>query len=171
MFYLLFILTSRPQLVTLFFFDSKMFVVSCCQIYSFHPSLNLDKIVIYRSFQQTVDEIYDLNHFKREHILIFNRTTFYQLKDAASAVLAHEKSTSLAELFSLELKFTIDTLNDWFSGIKKPNFFEVDDTKKQKFLKENPIVDSKTRCSICGFLLDVEGEGGRGGLVRLHCKM
>ena len=67
------------------------------------------------------------------------------MKDAASAVLAHEKSTSLAELFSVELKFTINTLNDWFSRIIKP-----------KFLKENPIVDSKTRCSICSFLLEVE---------------
>ena len=34
-------------------------------------------------------------------------TTFYQLKDAASAVLACEKSKSLDELFSVELKFTI----------------------------------------------------------------
>ena len=32
------------------FFDPKRYVVSYCQIYSFHPSLNLDKIVIYRSF-------------------------------------------------------------------------------------------------------------------------
>ena len=35
------------------FFDPKMFIVSYCQFYPFHPSLNLDKIVIYRSFQQT----------------------------------------------------------------------------------------------------------------------
>ena len=47
------------------FFDSEMFVVSYCQIYSFHPSLNLDKIFIYHSFQQTADGIYDLSHFKR----------------------------------------------------------------------------------------------------------
>ena len=33
------------------FLDPKMFVVSYCQIYSFHPSLKLDKIVIFRSFQ------------------------------------------------------------------------------------------------------------------------
>ena len=32
------------------FFYPKMFVGSYCQIYSFHPSLNLDKIVIYWSF-------------------------------------------------------------------------------------------------------------------------
>ena len=105
------------------FFDSKMFVVSYYQICSFHPSLNLDKIVIYRSFQETADEIYDLSHFKGEHIPFFNKTTFYQLKDAASAVLAREKSSSLAELFSVELKFTIGTLNDWFSRIIKPKLF------------------------------------------------
>ena len=79
------------------------------------------------------------------------------MKEAASAVLAHEKSPSLAELFSLELEITIDTLKNWFSRIMKPKFFELDDIKKQKFLKENPIVHSKTKCSICGFLLDVEG--------------
>ena len=53
------------------FFDSKMFVVSYCQIYSFHPSLNLNKTVIFRSFQQTVEEIYDLSHFKQEHVSFF----------------------------------------------------------------------------------------------------
>ena len=84
-----------------------------------------------------------------------NKTTFYQLIDATSAVLACEKSTSLAQLFSVELKFTVDTVNDWFSRIIKPNFFETDDIKKQIYKKENPIVSSKTICSICDFLLDV----------------
>ena len=37
--------------------------------------------------------------------------------------------------------------------------FELDDIKKQMFLKENWIDQSKTICSICGFLLNVEGEG------------
>ena len=81
------------------------------------------------------------------------------MKDAAYAVLAREKSTSLAELFSVELKFTVDTLNEWFSRIIKPRFFELEDIKKQIFFKENPIDQSKTTCSICGFLLNIDGEG------------
>ena len=93
------------------FFYPNMFVVSCCQIYSFHPSLNLGKIVIFWSFQQNAEEIYNLSHFRQEQVAFFDRTAFHQLKDAASAVLAREKSTSLAELFPIELKFTIDTLN------------------------------------------------------------
>ena len=118
------------------FFDPKMYVISYCQIYSFHPSLNLDKFVIFRRFQQTVEEMCDISHFKQEHVLFFNKTTFYQLKDAASAVLAQEKATSLAELFSVELKFTVDTLNEWFSIIIKPKFFEIDSIKKQIYRKE-----------------------------------
>ena len=66
---------------------------------------------MFRSFQQSAEEIYDLSHFKLEPVAFFNRTIFYRVKDAASAVLALGKSTSLAELFSVELKFTIDTLN------------------------------------------------------------
>ena len=45
--------------------------------------------------------MYDLGHFKEEYIPYFGRTTFHQLKDATSAVLAREKSTSLIELFSV----------------------------------------------------------------------
>ena len=137
------------------FSDPKIYVVSYCQIYSFHPSLNLDKVVIFRSFQVTAEEIYNLSHFKHEHIPFFNKITFSRLEDAAVAVLVREKSTALAQLFSVELKFTVDTLNDWFSSILKPKFLEVDTIKKQSYKKENPIDKQKTICSIYGFLLDV----------------
>ena len=110
-FLLQFISTLKQQQVKLYFPIQKMFLVSYCQICSFHPSLNLEKIVIFRSFRQSPEEICGLNHFKQEHIPFFNRITFYQLKDAPTAALACEKSASLAELFSVELKFTIDTLN------------------------------------------------------------
>ena len=86
----------------------------------------------------------------------FNKTTFYQLKDAASAVLLQEKATSLAELFSVELKFTVDTLSDLFSRIIKLNFFEIDDIKKQIYKKKNPINKTKTICSICGSPLSID---------------
>ena len=54
------------------FLDPKMFIVSYCQVYSFNPELNLDKIVKFRSFQQSPEEIYDLNHFRRDHIPYFD---------------------------------------------------------------------------------------------------
>ena len=76
------------------FLNSAMYVMSYCQIYSFHPSLGLDKIVIFRSFQQTPKQICDLSHFKNEHAALFDKTTFDQLKDAAFTVLAREESVA-----------------------------------------------------------------------------
>ena len=125
-------------------FNTKLYVISYCQIYSFHPSLNVDRIVIFRSFQQKADKIYDLSHFKHDHAPFFDKTTFSQLKDAATAVLGREKSTSLAELFSIELKFTIDPLNKWFSSTIKPKSLELHNNKKHFFIKENPPIRSET---------------------------
>ena len=56
------------------FFDPSMYVISYCQICSFHPSLSLDKIVLFRSYQQTAEQIYDLSHLKNEHTAFFNKT-------------------------------------------------------------------------------------------------
>ena len=86
---------------------------------------------------------------------VFDRTTFYQLKDAATAVLARKKSTSLAEIFSVRIKIYCGYLNNWFLNRVKPKFTELDDIKIQIFINENPIISAKT-CSVCGFLLDVE---------------
>ena len=117
----------------------------------------VDKIVILRSFQQSAEEIYDSSHFRQEHIPFFDKVTFHQLKDAATGVLAREKFTSLSELFSVELKFTIDTLTNWFKQLIISKFLELDNIKKEIFVKENPISPSKTNCFVCGFLLDIEG--------------
>ena len=57
-------------------FNTKLYVISYCQIYSFHPSLNVDRIVIFGSFQQKADKIYDFSHFKHEHAPFFDKTTF-----------------------------------------------------------------------------------------------
>ena len=59
------------------FFDPKMYVLSYCQIYAFHPSLGLEKIVIFRSFQTSEVEIYDPSRFQQEHVFFFDRTTLF----------------------------------------------------------------------------------------------
>ena len=63
--------------------------------------------------------------------------TFNQLKDAATNVLVCQKSTSLSELFSVELKFTIDTLDKWFNDVFKSKFVELYEIQKQIFAKGN----------------------------------
>ena len=55
--------TTRGNAV---FFDSKIFVVSYCMIVSFNRRLDFPKTIIYRSFDQTEDEIFSVNHFSDE---------------------------------------------------------------------------------------------------------
>ena len=142
------------------FQDPKMFVISYCQIFAFHPALDLDRIVIFRSFHQSAEEIFDLNHFGQEHISFFDKVMSHQLKDAATAAIIRETSTSLSEFFSIELKLTIDTLKSWFKNTTKSKFLELNDIEKQLFVNENATILSKTISGICGFLRDIEGASG-----------
>ena len=87
-----------------------MFVISYCQIYAFYPALNIDKIVIFGNFQQTEDEIYDLNQFSEEHVKYFDKVTFKQLKDSGTNFLNKVKTKSLSEIKLQNLKFTIEVL-------------------------------------------------------------
>ena len=43
--------------------QKKMFAVSCVMIVSFHPSLKLDRIIIYRSFAHPIEQLKTLNFF------------------------------------------------------------------------------------------------------------
>ena len=141
------------------FFHSKMYVVSYCMIVSFNKSLNFDKMVIFRSYQQTAVELYDISHFKHEHVPFFDQLTLRQLKDAASAVAFREKCTSLAEMFSIELKFTIDTLKLYFNNIINPRFTELEYIHKNHFKDQNPFTED-TLCCICNFLVSTYVENG-----------
>ena len=50
--------------------------------------------------------------------------------DAAEGVLCREKTTSLAAMFIIELKFTVDTLKLWFDKTIKQMFVELQHGKK-----------------------------------------
>ena len=141
------------------FFDSKMYVVNYCMVVSFNKSLNFDKMVIYRNYQQTPEELYDISHFRQEHVQFFDQVTLRQLKNGASAVAFKEKCTSLAEINCIELKFTIDSIELWFNKIIKPRFFEIQYSQKEHFRQKNPITN-QTLCSICDFPMDPQADNG-----------
>ena len=47
------------------FLDRKMYVISYCLIFAFHPKVKIDRIVVYRNFQQNQEEIFDFKSFER----------------------------------------------------------------------------------------------------------
>ena len=133
--------------------DKKMYVISYCQVYTFHPKLKLPKNIVLKSFQQNNNEITSLDHLSREHIPYFDQVTMSQMKDSAMRVLHKENTVALAELFALELKFPIYTLVKWFNFTIKTKFLELDNFQKQAFMEKNPLDLARTTCSICGFKL------------------
>ena len=98
-----------------------MDVISYCMVVSFHPEVNIPRLVIFRSYNQTQDDVQSITHFQILDYNFFddkdnfNKVTLKQLQDASSSVHNREKNTALAEMFSIELKFTVDCLKFWFS--------------------------------------------------------
>ena len=89
------------------FFDAKMYVVSYYMVIAFHPDLNIPRLCIFRSYDQTPDKLTSLSHFEVLQCNFFankelyNRVTLKQLEDAAFSIQNREKNTALAEMFSM----------------------------------------------------------------------
>ena len=116
--------------------DQKIYFISYCQIYAFHPKLKLPKILVFSSFQQNFDQITSLHHQSQEHIPYFDQITICQMKDTAMRVLYKENTVALTEIFVLWLKFTNDTLVKCFNSTIKAKFLEFGTFWKQEFMEK-----------------------------------
>ena len=102
--------------------------------------------MIFRSFDQNENDLYSLAHFNvidfdffNQNKRYFNFTTLRQLKTVASNVLQKESNTALAEMFNIELKFTVDAIKKWFSDNKKSRELDFDDKALFKKKKQKPM--------------------------------
>ena len=66
--------------------DEEMYPVSYCLIFAFHPKLDIKRIVIFRSFQNTLDELNDIIYLKSEVIDKRDPITVNQLKASPEKV-------------------------------------------------------------------------------------
>ena len=92
----------------------EMYQVSYGLIFAFKPKLDIDRIVILRSFQHTSDQLNDISYLKCEMIDELDPVALNQLRDYALNV--YEKNPgkfAMSEIFSLELKFASDCIKRW----------------------------------------------------------
>ena len=54
------------------FFDAKMYVVSYCIIVAFYPDLKIQRLVVYRGYDQDQQELQSLTHFQVLEYDFFN---------------------------------------------------------------------------------------------------
>ena len=137
------------------FQGKKMYVLSYYIIIAFHLKLDIERIVIYCSFQQNGDQYFDVSNLKVKMLQLVDRMTLNQLKDAGLKVYLKESSFALSEVFSVELKFTTDLLFKWFYSVYKIRFLELETITKQKHEINNKVDWSKTDCCICDFKLSL----------------
>ena len=83
------------------FQDKKVYVLSYCMIFAFHPKLALDRIAIFRSFQQQEDQLLDLSHLNNKMLQYVDRITLKQLKDAGLKVLKNNHLLPYQKCFQL----------------------------------------------------------------------
>ena len=99
--------------------------------------------------------VLDFNFFTNPEI--YKKNTLKQLEGVALSVKQKEKDTTLVEMFSIELKFTVDCLKAWFW--KKQKILEVDIDQKLEFIGKNPI-KKDALCCLCDFSIDSRIKNG-----------
>ena len=91
-------------------------------IVAFHPELNLERIIICRSFAHSLDQLTTLNYLTREQITYIEPYLINMLRDVAFEVTKRKCKNSLGQMFSIECALVKKTLLKWFNMKFKKQF-------------------------------------------------
>ena len=90
--------------------NKKIYAFSYVITFTYHPELNIDTIIIDRSFGHSTNKLTSLNNLTSEQLIFENHKTHLQLRDCAINVVAKNNPLAISEMFSTELKFASDCL-------------------------------------------------------------
>ena len=133
-----------------------MFVVSYVMIVAFHPKLNLDRIIIQRSYAHSLEQLTTLNYFTREQLYFVDSSLIRMLKDMAFEVAKRKCKNSIGKMFSIESALVKKTLLNWFNLKIKRSFDKINPIAKLRYESHNCINWKKDKCVICKFLLKTQ---------------
>ena len=136
--------------------QKKMFVVSYVMIVAFHPALNLERVIIYRSFAHTLEQLSNINYLSREQVAFIDSHLIHMLKDGANEVSKRKCKNSLGQMFSIESTLVKKTLLKWFNQKFKRSFEKIKPMEKLRFESSNKIDWKKDKCILCKFPMKLE---------------
>ena len=108
-------------------------------IVAFHPLLSLDRIIIYRSFSHSIEQLSNLDYLSREQITCIEPYLTHMLKDAACEVSKRNCKDRLGQMFFIESAMIKKTLLKWFNLKFKQQFDKIDPIEKMRFELRNKI--------------------------------
>lgn len=132
-----------------------MYPVSFVIIFAFHPRLNLDRIVVQRTFENSLKKMTDVSYLFAHMFEPFGPITAEQLIDSAIQVSQREEKYAISEMCSTELTFASDCLMKWFERKYKRKSVEINLQCQKRFENENEIDWDEGKCVVCDFLLAV----------------
>ena len=119
--------------------QKKMFVVLYVMIVAFHPKLNLDRILIQRSYPHSLEQLTTLNYFTREQLSFVDSSLIKMLKDMAFEVAKRKCKNSIGKMFSIESALVKKTLLNWFNLKIKRSFDKINPIAKLRYESQNAI--------------------------------
>ena len=125
-------------------------------VVAFHPTLKLDRIIIYRSFAHSIRQLTTLDYFSREQITFIEPHLINMLKDMAFEVSKRKCKNSVGQMFSIESALVKKTLLKWFNAKFKRQFDKINPIQKLRFESQNPINWKRDKCVICKFPMKLE---------------
>ena len=131
-----------------------MFAVSYALVLAWNPKLKLDRQVVVRGFNHSLEELGDMSYLSSEQLALRNQKTAEQLNDAVANVYRKKKKDAIVEMFNIELKFACDILKRWFQYKIKPNKISLSNIERINYSRNN-LVTTESKYCICKFRLDV----------------
>ena len=85
--------------------QTKIFVVSYTLIVCFHPKLNIQKIIVGRSYANSLNELTSISYFTADQLNFTDAKLVSQLRDSALEVDARQCKNALAQMFTIDTAF------------------------------------------------------------------
>ena len=95
--------------------QKKMFVVLYVIIFSFHPKLKMNRIIIQRSFGHSLEQLTTINYLTNNQMPFININLVKQLKDCSLEVSRKTCKNTLAQMFYVELSLAKQAILSWFN--------------------------------------------------------
>ena len=108
-------------------------------IVAFHLKLNLDRIIIQRSFAHSLEQLTTLDYFTREQILYIDLSIIKMLKEMAFEVAKRKCKNSNGKMFSIENASVKKTFFKWFNQKVKQQLNKDNPIRKLRYETQNPI--------------------------------
>ena len=79
-----------------------MFVVSCVLTVAFYQALNLNRIIIQRSYSHSLEELTTIKYLNDDQMKFIDLQTLNQLKDIAIDISKRKCKNTMGQIFCVE---------------------------------------------------------------------